>query len=93
MRLESADPGGVIAAAIDPRRVVGSIVYLGTEIAEPGVIRHTEGNRVSLGEPDGSRSDRCNTIAQALIQAGLRAPATTRIPISSNSARSWTVII
>jgi 2-dehydropantoate 2-reductase len=57
--LERVDPGGVIAASIDPARVVGSLVYLGTEIVEPGVIRHTEGNRISLGEPDGTRSERC----------------------------------
>jgi 2-dehydropantoate 2-reductase len=73
------DPGGVIAASIDPRRVVGSLVYLGTEILEPGVIRHTEGNRISLGEPDGSRSERCRAIAETLIQAGLRCPVSTRI--------------
>ena len=79
MRLERVDPGGVIGAAIDPRRVVASLVYLGTEIVEPGVIRHTEGNRISLGEPDGSRSERCRAIAEALIQAGLRCPVTTRI--------------
>ena len=79
LRLESVDPGGAIGSAIDPRRVLGSIVYLGTEIAEPGVIRHTEGNRISLGEPDGTRSDRCKAIAEALIKAGLRAPVTTRI--------------
>ncbi len=77
--LERVDPGGVIAAAIDPAHVVGSLVYLGTEIAEPGVIRHTEGNRISLGEPDGSRSPRCKAIAEALIAAGLRCPVTTRI--------------
>jgi len=77
--LERVDPGGVIAASIDPARVVGSLVYLGTEIAEPGVIRHTEGNRISLGEPDGTRSDRCRAIAEALISAGLRCPVTTRI--------------
>jgi len=59
--------------------VVGSIVYLATEIVEPGVIRHTEGKRISLGEPDGSRSPRCRAIAEALIQAGLRCPVTTRI--------------
>ena len=58
--------------------MVGSLVYLGTEIAEPGVIRHTEGNRISLGEPDGTRSERCRAIAEALIQAGLRCPMTTR---------------
>jgi 2-dehydropantoate 2-reductase len=78
-RLERVDPGGVIGAAIDPARVVGSIVYLATEIAEPGVIRHIEGNRITLGEPDGSRSPRCRAIAEALIDAGLRCPVTTRI--------------
>ena len=79
IRLERVDPGGVISAAIEPRRVVGSIVYLSTEVEQPGVIRHTEGNRISLGEPDGSRSDRCRRIAEALIAAGLRCPVTTRI--------------
>ena len=77
--LERVDPGGAIGASIDPRRVVGSLVYLGAEIAEPGVIRHTEGNRISLGEPDGSRSERCRAIAEALIQSGLRCPVTARI--------------
>jgi 2-dehydropantoate 2-reductase len=77
--IERVDPGGVIGAAIDPCRVVGSLVYLGAEIAEPGVIRHTEGNRISLGEPDGSRSERCRAISGVLIQAGLRCPVTTRI--------------
>ncbi len=77
--LRRVDPGGVIGASIDPRRVVGSVVYLGSEIVEPGVIRHTEGNRISLGEPDDSRSERCRTIAEALIGAGLRCPVTTRI--------------
>jgi 2-dehydropantoate 2-reductase len=79
MHLERVDPGGVIAAAIEPRRVLGSIVYFATEVVEPGVIRHTEGNRISLGEPDGSRSERGRLIAEALIAAGLRAPVTQRI--------------
>ena len=79
MHLERVDPGGTIANAIEPRRVIGSIVYFATEIAEPGVIRHTEGNRISLGEPDGTRSERVRQIAGALIAAGLRSPVTTRI--------------
>jgi 2-dehydropantoate 2-reductase len=79
MHLERVDPGGTIANAIEPRRVIGSIVYFATEIAEPGVIRHTEGNRISLGEPDGTRSERIRQIAEALIAAGLRSPVTTRI--------------
>jgi len=79
IRLERVDPGGVIAAAIEPRRVVGSIVYFSTEIIEPGVILHTEGNRISLGEPDGTRSERCRQIAAALVASGLRCPVTTHL--------------
>ncbi|MGA2353425.1 MAG: 2-dehydropantoate 2-reductase [Terriglobales bacterium] len=79
LRLERVDPGGVISAAIPARQVVGSIVYFSTEIPSPGVIQHIEGNRISLGEPDGSRSDRCRRIAEALIASGLRCPVTTRL--------------
>jgi len=78
LRLERVDPGGVIAAAIEPRRIVGSLAYFSTHLAEPGHIHHTEGNRISLGEPDGTRSDRVRHIAEALVAAGLRSPATTR---------------
>jgi 2-dehydropantoate 2-reductase len=79
LRLERVDPGGVISSAIEARRVLGSIVYFSTEIPAPGVIRHIEGNRISLGEPDGSRSERCRRIAEALIASGLRCPVTTRL--------------
>jgi 2-dehydropantoate 2-reductase len=79
LRLERIDPGGVISASVDARRVLGSIVYFSTEIVAPGVVQHIEGNRISLGEPDGTRSDRCRRIAEALIASGLRAPITTRI--------------
>lgn len=78
-RLERVDPGGVIAASIPSHIVIGSIVYFSSDILEPGVIRHIEGNRISLGEPDGSRSERGRRIADALIKAGLRCPVTARI--------------
>jgi 2-dehydropantoate 2-reductase len=78
LQLEHVDPGGAIAKAIAPERVIGSLAYFSTDIAEPGVIHHTEGNRLSLGEPDGTRTDRVKALAQAFIAAGLRAPVTTR---------------
>ncbi len=78
-RLERVDPNGVISAAISARQVVGSLIYFATEIIEPGVIKHDEGNRVTLGEPDGTRSERCRAIAEALISASLRSPLTTNI--------------
>jgi len=79
LRLERIDPGGVISAAIDAPRVVGSIVYFSTEITAPGVIQHTDGNRFSIGEPNGTRSERCRRIAEALTASGLRCPITTHI--------------
>ena len=78
LRLERVDPGGAIAASIEPERVVGSLAYFATDIAEPGVIHHTEGNKLSLGEPNSTRSERTKAIADALIAAGLRCPVTTR---------------
>jgi 2-dehydropantoate 2-reductase len=79
LRLERVDPGGVISSAIEAKRVVGSIIYFATEIAAPGVIHHTEGNRITLGEPDGTRSDRIRVLAESLIASGFRCPVTTRI--------------
>ena len=78
LHLERVDPGGVIARAIEPERVIGSLAYFSTDISAPGVIHHTEGNRLSLGEPNGTRTDRIRSLAEAFIAAGLRAPVTTR---------------
>ena len=79
LRLERVDPGGVIASHIESSRVLGSLAYFATDIVEPGVIRHTEGNRISFGEPGGTRSTRARAIAEALIAAGFRCPVTTRL--------------
>jgi 2-dehydropantoate 2-reductase len=72
--LESVDPGGVQWRGIGPERAIGCVVYPATEIAEPGVIRHLDGNRFSLGEPSGEKTPRVRALADALIRAGLRAP-------------------
>jgi 2-dehydropantoate 2-reductase len=79
LRLEKVDPGGVVADAIEPRRVLGSLAYFATDIVEPGVIRHTEGNKISFGEPDGTKSERARTVAEPLIAAGFRCPTTQRL--------------
>jgi 2-dehydropantoate 2-reductase len=73
-QLETVDPGGVIGRHLDPARVIGCVVYPSTIIAEPGVIEHIEGTRFTIGEPDGSKSERCRRIADAFIKAGLRCP-------------------
>ena len=78
-RLESVDPGGVIAAAVDPERIIGCVVYPSAVVLEPGVIQHTEGDRFAIGELDGTTSERCRTLSSALAGAGLRAPIRSRI--------------
>ena len=77
--LQSVDPGGVIAASIAAQHNVGCVVYCSTEIVEPGVIRHVEGTRFTLGEPDGSDSERCRLISAAFGAGGLRAPVEARL--------------
>ncbi len=72
--LDSVDPGGRIGAAIEPERVIGSVVYPATELVAPGVVKVIEGNRFTLGEPDGSRSERVEALSQALMKAGFKAP-------------------
>ncbi|MBO0684482.1 MAG: 2-dehydropantoate 2-reductase [Candidatus Dormibacteraeota bacterium] len=78
-RLTSVDPGLAIAHNIAPRHVVGCVVYPATSVVAPGVIRHEEGNRLTLAEPDGSRSERLQALARELVRAGLKAPISGRI--------------
>ena len=73
-RLESVDPGGVIADSIDVRRVIGCLAYCSASVIEPGVIEHVEGVRFPLGEPDGSRSKRIQLLSKIFGQAGLKSP-------------------
>jgi len=68
--VETVDPGGVLFNAIDANRIIGCIGYPAATIAEPGVIRHIEGNRFPVGELDGSDSDRVRMVSGLLEQAG-----------------------
>jgi 2-dehydropantoate 2-reductase len=77
--LESVDPGGVIARSIPLEQVVGCVVYPAASIVEAGVILHEEGDRFSLGEPDGSKSGRVERLSAMLTAAGFKAPVQTRL--------------
>ncbi len=79
MRLASIDPGDVQWNAWGPQRVIGCVVYPAAEVPEPGIIEVIEGDRFTLGEPDGSRSERITRLSEALIAAGLKAPIRPRI--------------
>lgn len=79
MGLESVDPGGRLAAAIEPERIIGSVVYPAAELVEPGVVRLIEGNRFTLGELDGSRSERIAGLSDVMMRAGFKAPVSKDI--------------
>ena len=77
--LQRVDPGGIVSQSIDPSRVVGCVAYPATELVSPGVVRHVEGTRFAIGEPDGSSSDRCRAISEAFVAGGLKCPIESRI--------------
>jgi len=77
--LRSVDPDGLLAQHIEPERVIGSVVYPAAELVAPGVVKVIEGNRFTLGEPDGSRSPRIEALSQAMIRAGFKSPVSKDI--------------
>jgi 2-dehydropantoate 2-reductase len=77
--VRAVDPEGSIAACIPNERVIGSVVYPASELIAPGVVKVIEGNRFSLGEPDGSKSERALRISEALTRAGFKAPVVSDI--------------
>ena len=78
-RVNSVDPGNIQWDGFGPDKVLGCVVYPAAEVIEPGVIKHLEGNRFSLGEPDGSKSDRALKLSKALTEAGLKAPVRPKL--------------
>lgn len=79
MRLSTVDPGDRQWNLIGPQRAIGSVVWVAGAIAAPGVIHHGGGNRLPLGEPDGSLSPRIQRLSEALTAAGIAAPVLDNI--------------
>ena len=78
-RIECLDPGGVLWDNLGPERMIGCAVYPAAEVPEPGVIQHVEGDRFSLGEPSGEKTERVQALSAALIEAGFKAPIRPKI--------------
>ncbi len=72
--LRSVDPQGDLARHIPPQRVIGCVVYPASELVAPGVVRHIEGDRLPVGEPDGSTSERVVRVSECFTRAGFKAP-------------------
>ncbi|MGK3998557.1 2-dehydropantoate 2-reductase [Sorangium sp. So ce1024] len=78
-RLQSLDPGDVVARAIPLRQVIGCVVHLSGSSPEPGLVRVGSGNRLLLGEPAGGRSDRVGALVRLLQRAGFEAEGSADI--------------
>ena len=75
----SVDPDGALAEQIEVDRLIGSVVYPAAELLEPGLVRVIEGNRFTLGELDGSRSERIEALSAAFMRAGFKSPVSRDI--------------
>lgn len=73
-KLDAVDRDDRQWTTFGPGRAIGCVVYPATEITEPGVIKHVYGDKFSIGEPDGTMSERCKALSAVLEQGGLRAP-------------------
>jgi 2-dehydropantoate 2-reductase len=78
-RVQSVDPSGLISEHIPCERVVGCVVYPAAELVSPGVIKHVEGNRFPVGEPDGTTSERVARLSECFVRGGLQAPVLSDI--------------
>ena len=75
------DPGGKLARAIAPERVIGSVIYSANEVVAPGVVQNNapQRNVLVLGEPDDRPSARVQRLAAALEKSSIDAPVETDI--------------
>jgi 2-dehydropantoate 2-reductase len=78
-RLQSVDPGNMIADHVAIEHVVASVVYPAAEVVSPGVVRHIEGKRITVAEIDGAKTPRIKFLSLALREAGFKAPIASDI--------------
>ncbi len=86
--LQTIDPGGKIAATLDPGKIIGSISYPAAEISAPGEITHIEGIRMPIGEIDGVEKPRTRELSELLTRAGFKSPI-----LESIRAETWLKVL
>lgn len=75
--LTAIDPDKRIWNLLRPERTIGAIINGSCSIAEPGIIAHPQKSRaLTLGEPDGTISERCQALAAAFAETDIDVPVT-----------------
>jgi 2-dehydropantoate 2-reductase len=82
MALDSVDPGGHIAQALTPARVIGCVVHIAASVTEPGRVVHRLGQGLIVGEPLGGASARLDDVLALLQGAGFDATAPASIHLA-----------
>jgi 2-dehydropantoate 2-reductase len=74
--LSRLDPGGALARAIAPERVIGAVVYSSNDLVAPGqVLNFSEGrNMLVVGETDDRQTPRVAALRKLLGEAGMHSP-------------------
>ena len=78
-QLRLIDPSGTIGQAIPVRRVIGCVVHTAASVDEPGIIRHSSGRQLLVGEPDNRLTARLARLADWLCRAGFDCRESTNI--------------
>ena len=79
LKIDSVDPGGVIAATLPTSQIIGSVLHMSVASAAPGISRHTQGHKILLGELDGQATDRLVWLADLFTKAGFETSTSTEI--------------
>jgi 2-dehydropantoate 2-reductase len=78
--LPRIDPGDALRRALGEGRAIGGVVYSASAVTAPGVVAVEQPkSRVILGEPDGTLSDRVQTLAGLITKGGISGEATEAI--------------
>lgn len=78
-QLKSIDPEGIIAKAIPAARTIGCVVHASCSTPAPGKVHQHFGNKLIVGEPNGTISPRLQALVADLTAAGFETVQTQEL--------------
>jgi 2-dehydropantoate 2-reductase len=78
-RLKAIDPDGAIGRAIPPRHIVGCVVHASCSLNGPGFVRQHFGNKLIIGEPSGTKTERVQALGALLTRSGFETALSDQI--------------